>query len=481
MAKAKKKFVLTPTTIFGSGKRPHLDRKQLLKIIGIFFFALVVVNSYFLLKPDSKIERAYYLKEYAWQVKKNYKHYLPKQSVVASKEVISITVDATKLDQVKVKKGQMVYMNDPLAIYNEATREQLVRQTEIELNAYNLEIDELNSALQEVERQAANRPSHSYINSDQIAENISVEIQMEIVQNNTSSEASAILMQHIAEVERKIEITRATLDDLNETKSITSPINGSIGDIVYADSTVTFEIHSSEKNIIAYITEQQWREVKIGQSVIVEVDGHDEQIMGVVAEMQQYPAQQSVWLQRLIQKDAIQQDETVYEIRIDLNDLLLLAPFNSFAKANIIIQEVNNSYISPTHWIVDKKMDGVSNQHIYMVDYDGKIRLEPITVLHEASGDRWKVTAGELLNEEAFEDTIAQQQLKHVQSMVVNTNDEAQNITAFMMNSSDPSILLNRKEKRIQAASFTPLPLPIISFNEIGEVTWKDVVKYLFY
>lgn len=481
--------MLTPSVILGGSKLPRLrlrlrlNRNQIIKIIGIFSFVLVLVNSYFLLKPDSKIERAYYFNEYEGQVKKNYQHFVTKKSVVASKEVIYITADASELDQVKVKKGQIIYVNDSLAVYNEVAREQLVRQTEVELNAYNSELYGLEDALKEVERQAADRKPTSYINADQIAENISVEVQMEIAQNHTSSGASAILMQHIAEAERKIEITQATLDNLNETKSITSPMNGSIGDIVYSDGSVTFEIHSSEKNIIAYLTEEQWREIKTGQSVMVEVQGHDEPIAGVVVETQEFPAQQSVWLQRLIQEGAVQQDQIVYEIRIDVNDVLLLAPFNSLAKADITIQEINDSYITPSNWIVEKEVEGVSNQHIYTVDYDGKIRLQPITVLHEAPSNRWDILTEKLATEGGGEgeDAIAQRQLKHVQSHLQNTDDEHQSITAFTMNSYDPSILLNSKEKRIQAASFPPLPLRIISFDEIGKVTWKDVVKYLFY
>ena len=482
MVKKSSKQVLTPYDTLGGPKRPHLNRKQWLRIIGIFFFALVIVNSYFLLKPDSKIERAYFLNEYGWQIKNNYKYFLPKQSVVASKEIIHITANASELDQVTVKKGQVINSNDPLAVYNEATREQLVRQTEAELNAYNSELDGLNDALEEIERQATTRKPSSHINANQIAENISVQVQMEIVQSDTSSEANAILMQHIAEVERKIEITSASLEEFNKTKSIPSPINGSIGDIIYTDNSVTFEIHSSEKNIIAYLSEQQWREVKIGQSVIVEIQGHEEPVKGVIVEVQEFPAQQSVWMQRLTQNGDIQQDETVYEIRIDLNDSLVLAPFNSIAKADITIQEVHDSYIAPSHWVVTKEIEGVSDQHIYTVDYNGKIRLEPINVLHEASVNNWNSLADELVVDNGtLKEKIAQRQLNHVKSITKHSEDEIQNLTALMMNSDDPSIILNSKEKRIQAASFPPLPLRLISFEEIGKITWKDVVKYLFY
>ena len=481
MAKKTNKQILTPYDILGGPKRTSLNRKQWLIMIGVLSLVLVIVNSYFLFMPDSKIDRIYYLNEYEWQNKNNYKHFLPKQSVVASKEIIYVTANASELDQIKVKKGQMINSNDPLAVYNEATREQLVRQTAAELNAYNSELDGLNSALEEIERQATTRKPSSYINADQFADNINVQVQMEIVQSDTSSEANAILMQHIAEVERKIEITRATLDELNKTKSIPSPINGSIGDIIFADNSVTFEIHSSEKNIIAYLSEQQLREVKIGQSVIVEVQGHDEPVEGVIIEVQEFPAKQSVWIQRLTQKGDIQHDETVYEIRIDLNDLFVLAPYNSLAKADITIQEVNDSYISPSHWIVNKEIEGVSDQHIYTVDYDGKIRLEPVTVLHEAPVNRWNPIADELVDDIASKEKLAQHHINHVKSIVKNSENEPQIITAFMMNSNDPSILLSSKDRRIQAATFPPLPLRLISFDEVGKITWKDVVKYLFY
>ena len=471
----KNKQVLTPADMIGRLKRPRLTRKHWLRITSTLLFIIISINSYFLLKPDSIIERTYYVNEYGWQVKKNYKQFLTKQSVVSSKEVITITADATELDQIQVKKGQTIYVDDPLAIYNEASRQQSIREKEVELNAYNLELVGLNNALEEVERQAANRPSNSYVNTDQIADNISVEIEMEIVQNNMSSEASAILLQHIAQLERNITITRATLDDLKEEKAIKSPIDGAIGDIIYTDGNVTFEIHSIEKNIIAYLTEPEWREVKLDQSVIVKVQGYEKPIEGVVVAMQEFPAQQSVWLQRLIEVGAIKQDEPVYEIRMAVNDVLLLAPFNSLAEAEITIQEVNDSYIVPSHWIVQKEIENVSSPYINTIDYDGKIRLEPITVLHETSIDAWDT------KESGKEDRVAERQLNTIKRSLKNSDDQPQNITAFTMNTDDPITLINGGGKRTQAASFLPLPIQLFSYKIIGEFTWKDVLKYLFY
>ena len=471
----KNKQVLTPADMIGRLKRPMLTRKHWLRITALLLFIIISVNSYFLLKPDSIIERTYYANEYGWQVKKNYKQFLTKQSVVSSKEVITITADATELDQIHVKKGQTIYVDDPLAIYNEASRQQSIREKEVELNAYNSELVGLKDALEEVERQAANQPSNSYINTDQIADNISVEIEMEIVQNNMSSEASAILLQHIAELERNITITRAALDDLNEEKAIKSPVDGSIGDIIYTNGSVTFEIHSIEKNIIAYLTEPEWREVKLDQSVIVKVQGYEKPIEGIVIAMQEFPAQQSVWLQRLIQVGAVKQDEPVYEIRVAVNDVLLLAPFNSLAEAEITIQEVNDSYIVPSHWIVQKEIDNVISQHINTIDYDGKVRLEPITILHETSVDTWDT------KESSKEDSVAERQLKSIKRSLENSEEQPQNITAFTMNTDDPITIINGDKKRTQAPTILPLPIQMLSYEDIGEISWEDVLKYLFY
>ena len=475
----KNKQVLTPADMIGRLKRPMLTRKHWLRITSLLLFIIISVNSYFLFKPDSIIERTYYVNEYGWQMKKNYKQFLTKQSVVSSKEVITITADATELDQIHVKKGQTIYVDDPLAIYNEASRQQSIREKEVELNAYNLELVDLKDALEEVERQAANRPSNSYVNTDQIADNISIEIEMEIVQNNMSSEASAILLQHIAQLERNITITRAALDDLKEEKAIKSPIDGSIGDIIYTNGSVTFEIHSTEKNIIAYLTEPEWREVKLDQSAIVKVQGYDKPMEGVVVAMQEFPAQQSVWLQRLIEVGAIKQDEPVYEIRVAVNDVLLLAPFNSLAEAEITIQEVNDSYIVPSHWIVQKEIENVSSQHINTIDYDGKIRLEPITVLHETSIDAWNTN--EVNEESGKEDRVAERQLNAMKKSLKNSEEQPQNITALTMNTDDPITLLNGDGKSTQAATFLPLPIQLPSYEKIGEFTWKDALYYLFY
>ena len=195
--------------------------------------------------------------------------------------------------------------------------------------------------------------------------------------------------------------------------------------------------------------------------------------------MQEFPAQQSVWLQRLIQVGAIKQDEPVYEIRVDVNDVLLLAPFNSLAEAEITIQEVNDSYIVPSHWIVQKEIDNVSSQHINTIDYDGKIRLQPITVLHETSIDAWNTN--EVNEESGKEDSVAERQLNNIKSILEKTEDQPQKLTAFTMNTDDPITILNGDKKRTQAATFLPLPIQMLSYKDIGKIMWKDILKYLFY
>ena len=49
------------------------------------------------------------------------------------------------------------------------------------------------------------------------------------------------------------------------------------------------------------------------------------------------------------------------------------------------------------------------------------------------------------------------------------------------MNTDDPILLLSGEEKRIQAPSFLPFPISMFSYEDIGEITWEDVLKYLFY
>ena len=49
------------------------------------------------------------------------------------------------------------------------------------------------------------------------------------------------------------------------------------------------------------------------------------------------------------------------------------------------------------------------------------------------------------------------------------------------MSLDNPTALLNNDSKRIQAKSFLPLTLRHISLDEVVKITWKDVVKYLFY
>lgn len=493
---------------------PSKNRNRILWSIGIVLLFGVIVNCYFLMKNDSVVERAYYIPMYEPQQNAYYEQILVKDAVISTKDVLKITEDATLLDPIDVQIGDTVLVGDVLAYYNAEKQEETLRKIEAELNAYQMELNGLEMALSEVEYEASARPPTSRVNSNQIEEYVSVEVQMEIEHLHTTSEAKALLQRYIAETERNIAIKEQALQEVMNGRMLLSPIDGSIANIEMSGGSVTFEIHSSEKNVTAYVTEEEWRDLEIGQTVSIDMDWHDKLLFGQVADKRELPATSSPSLNALQKEDKIKKDELVYELQIDVNNAEALAPFGSIGKATISIFKQPDSYITLEDWTVEKEVELVSDEHHYVIGYDGKIRLVPIAVMATAEKKAWRAYdeakysnfLGESDGIEETEDfaeddkssvsedadesentiiansefQIAKQQVKSLKERADALDVE--NLSAFSaVNNEDWLVLIDNEDRRIGAPAFTALPSEKFSLDNIKPLTWKDILKYLFY
>ena len=475
---------------------------------------LVAINSYLLLNPSSNVERAYYLNQYEIVSPGNYVQFLPKDAILASKETLYITEDATLLNDIRVKPGQPIQNGDELALFSEGKQGDFTRQLEIEEEAYEDELENLKYVLDEIEYMGDRFDPTSSIETEQLDEFISVTLEAEIMQEQSTSGAIAIIQQAIAATERQLQIIEARLQDAAISKAITSPITGSIGEIKQQDGKVTFEIHSEEQNLVAYVNEEEWKKVQTEQDVKIFVEDTNEPFSGVVVEKQALPATETLWYKLMKEKSLVQHEAIVYEIRIDINDLIEAEPFATAVNSDIIISTYPESSLVPSTWAQYEDPLNEVDAQLYTLGYDGKIRLSPITVLDKVDVGFIQPMFNEPLPVEDFinndenedldenadieagfdEEQSAVENIEEVETVVSTQKEdqletikkrldsnENQDVIVFNRLESEYTTILSERTRNVNAPAFLPLPMERFSITEIGTIRWQDVLKYLFY
>ena len=186
---------------------------------------------------------------------------------------------------------------------------------------------------------------------------------------------------------------------------MTSSVDGSIGNILRENGNVTFVLYSNEKNLVTYVSEDEWKRISEGQSVTLTVE--DNTLNGLVTEKQALPATDSPWLERALKDGIVKASDTFYEITIQSSDdALIESPYTEHARAEIIINEFTNSAITPSEWIIENVQDeSVEQNFIYTLGYDGRTRIAAISQLQQVDSAALREASiiEEELNEEADE------------------------------------------------------------------------------
>ncbi|KOS60767.1 efflux RND transporter periplasmic adaptor subunit [Lysinibacillus agricola] len=398
---------------------------------------LVSVNAYFVFKDDSKISRSYFIDEFQKAYIGTNTERVNKETIVAPAETYTITADATSLSTVNVKRGQEVTLNDLLATYKTEEVDDELTKLEAERTAYENELSDLEDALSQIENDYDDTDPKSSINTDQINEKLSVTLKLELAQQNSASTAVAILNGHIAEANRQIALMDAQIEQIQSRQGLISPVDGIIASIKEEAGTVTFEIYSTEKTMLAYLSEDEWQKVSAGQTVDFKVNHLKDSLSGIVLEKQMIATtDDSIWGNELAKSAALPQP-TNYEVALQQGDELEDIPFSTTGKASIIVNEASDSYKVDKSWVHAAKKKG---KKIYIIGQDGKIELKDIHI-----------------------------DFKTAQSAIFTDN----------LNEGTP--MLSDKKRNLSAYSFRTMPVEKIQWQHFKKLDWKHYIKYIIF
>ena len=407
--------------------------------LSIIVIALLVgVNAYFVFKDDSKVARSYFIGEFQRATTGDRVETVEKDAIVAPTQTYTISADAKSLSAIDVTRGQEVHANDLLATYKTEEVDGELTKLEAERTAYETELSDLESALAEVESEygGSNDPKSS-INTDQISDKLNVSVKFELGQQTSPSTAVAILNNHIAETNRQVALIDAQIGQIKSRQGVISPVDGVISKITDEAGAVTFEIYSSEKSMLAYLSEEEWQKVEDGQTVSFKLPYNDNNLSGTVVQKQKIATNnESLWANELA-KSAKLPKPTSYEVILHQDDILENIPFSTVGKASITVNEASNAFKVNSAWVKPRK----NNKHsVYTIDEKGRIRLEDIEVAFKTADS------------------------------TIFTGD---------MDAGTP--IIANEQRNILARSFRSVPLKKIEWQNFKKIGWKDYVKYIVF
>ena len=405
-------------------------------IISIVLAAILIgVNAYYVFKEDSTVARSYFIDEFQRAHLGDNVERIHKDTIVAPAETYIVSADADSLSAITVKRGQEVAATDVLATYETAEIDNELTKLQAEQAAYEKELSDLESALSEIEKDSTDPKSS--INTDQNSDKLTVNVELELASQNSTSTAIAILNRHIAETNRQIAVIEAQIAQLQARQGVLSPVNGIISNINEEAGSVTFEIYSSEKAMLAYLSEEEWKKVMAGQTVDFELDQFEDSLSGFVLEKQMITADKnSIWASAL-SKSAKLPKPVSYEVTLQQADPLFETPFSTIGKASIIVNEATDSFKVDKNWVKTSKEDIHS---VYVIGQDGRIRLEDINVAFETAKS-----------------------------------------TIFTGYLDEGTPLLSNEKRNIMARTFRTMPVEKIEWKQFKGLKWNEYVKYVVF
>ncbi|MGE7092711.1 HlyD family secretion protein [Lysinibacillus sp. NPDC048646] len=407
--------------------------------LSIIVIALLIgVNAYFVFKADSKVARSYFIDEFQRATTGDRVETVKKDAIVAPAETYTIAAEAKSLSAVNVKRGQEIHATDVLATYKTEEIDDELTKLEAERSAYEAELSDLESALAQIESEfgRASDPKSS-INTDQISDKLNVNVKLELAQQNSPSTAVAILNRHIAEATRQVALMDAQITQIQARQGVISPVDGVISKITEEAGSVTFEIYSSEKAMLAYLSEDEWQQVMAGQTVKFDLQHFEAKLSGIVLEKQMIATNnESTWANELAKTVKLPKPSN-YQVTLQQDDFLEDIPFSTIGKASIVVNEAFDAYKVKSTWVKTAKKDVHS---VYIIGEDGKIRLENIDVAFKTA-----------------------------------------NATIFTGYMDEGTPIITNEQRNILARSFRSMPLKKIEWQHFKEIDWKDYVKYIVF
>ena len=447
----------------------HFMREKPWQFIGLtVMLILMIASMYATFEQDSKVTRTYFIDEFKRAKAAEHEAQIDKPAIVTPANKQTIAVPTKEIENIKVQVGQQITTADELATYKGSEIDDASTRLNAEKSAYQSELSTLQSALSTAQRE--NRPTsrnpQGSIKTQQRDKDLNVNVQVDLPQQQDSNKtAIAIIEGNIAQTKRQIEIVDAQIRELQAKQGVISPIDGVIADIKEDAGNIVFDIYSDERALRTYVNEKTWQQVteddvvnftlkhtpKEDEPIMVVVDedaDEDDTLTAVLTQKVLLPIDQTTyWASHFQTTHPLKENQAYYELIMTPDTPISDMPYAAESQVSIITDQSTEANKVPTKWVkkvteveeIEGETFKTKSENVYTVGYDGKIRLEPITIDFEYKKN-----------------------------------------TIFQSIIEDGTPILNQTERDVMARTFRTMPITTDKayWKQFKKLKWKDYVKY---
>lgn len=369
-------------------------------LVAVGISAFLACNLYLMFSSKSVIPKSIYVSQYERMTSGEHSEKLAKEGLVAPAEVYTVYVSSDEVvDTWEVKEGDYVYPGDEIATLQtvraegqrsvwEAEREALMAQKSAVLS----QLDSLES-----ERESAQSDSSSKVRrSDSVREGNedtsvevgwNVDVQVDVKQDGSYAQAIASAEQKLADIERQLVVVETQLAQNPSHPALISPVEGVVSQVIRTGSTIAVDIYSSQKVIVTYATNLEWKQIEQGDRVLVQGGNLETATVGTVLSVSQTPAIPDRWLDayQALDPKEVKNPLAYYEVRIMAETEMETTPFGANLNAVVLVNEAPDSFSVKERWL-DKKLD--DQAAVWVIDQDGLA-----TKLNVTTPFSWKTRA----------------------------------------------------------------------------------------
>jgi HlyD family secretion protein len=417
--------------------------------LAIAISAFIGTNAILLFSDKSIISKSVYTHEYDRVAAGYHVEELPKESLVSPLEISTVYVkNEDTIQDWLIKEGDAVTAGQELAALNTSSADEQRSVWESEKEALERQITEINTTISTLESERASTSGSTDNTTDNISEdtedktlNVGINVDVDVHPDAAYAQAIAEAEQKLSEVNQKNLVVDAQLAQQG-TASVLSPVDGVVSKIRDEDGRLAIEIYSTEKVIITYATDEQWQDLQVNDNVLLQADGLEKAVEGVITEISQVPANDSDFLKAYKALDPKEQKNPLayYEIRIQPNEPIDSLPFGNNANAMILVNEANDAVSVKSAWLYNRFEDKAT---AYVINEHGYAAKAPVSIAFDS----------------------------YTRSILSDGMEPG----AVMLN--EP--LLN--DYRYAPAIFFPMPMDSPTWHSVKEAGWKFYLRHLIF
>ena len=374
-------------------------------IIAIFFIG---VNLYLLFKEDSKAERTVYVNEWTRIEGGDVIQTFDTEGIALPDSELYVYFDGQQGNMASfyVEEGDVITAGTPLFSYDSKELENQKSTFEIEIDRLQDELESIELKITELKKIDTKVPSRN--NNSQDSE-VTVVVDTSTIVESNIEESIAAAEGDERKIEAELSAAKKKLARLNERIDDVTVFSDTDGQVIRINEDLTapiITIASNNLQVEGILSEQQMKEVNVGQKVKLYSALHEQSYSGVISKINQYPKETPsigvepiytfiATLEEETTEDDLESDE-IEEVPEDSSDSL--EEKNLFIGTNLEMNVIVEEAIAVPIISSNAAFSASGKKYVYKLTADGVIERQEIEVGLSFEGDS-EVESGLIFND----------------------------------------------------------------------------------